>query len=221
MRRPSPASPGCSDRHLLIPRPAGKRHKNDKGEVGPFVFKKYKDVHADVVLLASALRQLLINPGQRVGVYGANCPEWMEAMQVTRPPARAPATRKPSLQGSCVLVCCLISGAQRPVRAVAWRRQLTLQLRRNNRPQLQREWAARKFCVCACLARRRATACPSSACRCTTLWARTPSSTSSTTGDTRFLCPHVHVQHASMCAPAWCMRRRMCMIVSHVVRLRL
>ncbi len=32
--------------------------------------------------VASALRALGVQPQQRVGVFGANCPEWMIAMQV-------------------------------------------------------------------------------------------------------------------------------------------
>lgn len=35
--------------------------------------------------VASALRALGVQPQQRVGVFGANCPEWMVAMQVRLP----------------------------------------------------------------------------------------------------------------------------------------
>ncbi|EFJ51208.1 hypothetical protein VOLCADRAFT_73402 [Volvox carteri f. nagariensis] len=59
----------------------GKRDKNEKGEAGPFVFKTYAEVHKEVVQAASALRALGVEPSQRVGVFGANCPEWMVAMQ--------------------------------------------------------------------------------------------------------------------------------------------
>ncbi|GFR48302.1 hypothetical protein Agub_g10182 [Astrephomene gubernaculifera] len=59
----------------------GKREKNEQGEVGPFVFKSYKEVQQEVSHVASALRALGVEPSQRVGVFGANCPEWMVAMQ--------------------------------------------------------------------------------------------------------------------------------------------
>ncbi|KAG2439883.1 hypothetical protein HYH02_010513 [Chlamydomonas schloesseri] len=59
----------------------GKREKNEKGEVGAYVFKTYKEIHTEVANVASALRALGVNPAQRVGVFGANCPEWMVAMQ--------------------------------------------------------------------------------------------------------------------------------------------
>ncbi|PNH12187.1 Long chain acyl-CoA synthetase 5 [Tetrabaena socialis] len=59
----------------------GKREKNAKGEVGPFTFKSYAEVHKEVKDVASALRALGVEPQQRVGCFGANCPEWMIAMQ--------------------------------------------------------------------------------------------------------------------------------------------
>ena len=61
----------------------GKREKAADGTVGPFVFKTYAQVKEDVVNVASALRSLGVEPQQRVGVFGANSPEWMTAMQVT------------------------------------------------------------------------------------------------------------------------------------------
>ncbi|PNW73635.1 hypothetical protein CHLRE_13g566650v5 [Chlamydomonas reinhardtii] len=59
----------------------GKRVKKENGEAGPYVFKSYKEIHTEVANVASALRALGVNPAQRVGVFGANCPEWMVAMQ--------------------------------------------------------------------------------------------------------------------------------------------
>jgi long-chain acyl-CoA synthetase len=61
---------------------AGKREVDEKGEAGPYVFRSYTEVQKDVIHVASALRTLGVEPGQRVGVFGANCPEWMTAMQV-------------------------------------------------------------------------------------------------------------------------------------------
>ncbi|KAL6748618.1 hypothetical protein V8C86DRAFT_3146505 [Haematococcus lacustris] len=59
----------------------GQRPKNADGTVGDFVFKTYKEVGEEVELLASGLRHVGVNPKSRVGVLGANCPEWMIAMQ--------------------------------------------------------------------------------------------------------------------------------------------
>ncbi|GLI61184.1 hypothetical protein VaNZ11_003476 [Volvox africanus] len=59
----------------------GKREKNEKGEAGPYVFKTYSEVHKEVVQVASGLRALGVEPGQRIGVFGANCPDLMIAMQ--------------------------------------------------------------------------------------------------------------------------------------------
>lgn len=60
----------------------GKREKQQDGTVGPFVFKSYAEVAKDVASAASGLRALGVEPQQRVGVFGANSPEWMTAMQV-------------------------------------------------------------------------------------------------------------------------------------------
>ncbi|GLC41297.1 hypothetical protein PLESTB_001078100 [Pleodorina starrii] len=66
----------------------GKREmeeKADKGQktfvAGPYRFQTYAEVQKDVVQVASALRALGVEPSQRVGVFGVNCPEWMIAMQ--------------------------------------------------------------------------------------------------------------------------------------------
>ena len=59
----------------------GKREVKD-GEPGPFVFKTYKEVGAEVDKIASGLMALGVKPQQRVTVLGPNCTEWMVAMQV-------------------------------------------------------------------------------------------------------------------------------------------
>ncbi|KXZ49465.1 hypothetical protein GPECTOR_21g691 [Gonium pectorale] len=59
----------------------GKREKNDQGEAGAYVWKTYAEVHTDVKNVASALLALGVKPSQRVGIFGANSPEWMTAMQ--------------------------------------------------------------------------------------------------------------------------------------------
>lgn len=60
----------------------GHRPKLANGEVGAFEFKTYKQVADEVSRVASGLASLGIIKDSRVGVFGANCPEWMIAMQV-------------------------------------------------------------------------------------------------------------------------------------------
>ena len=59
----------------------GRREVKD-GVAGPFVFKTYKEVGEEVAKIASGLMALGVKPQQRVSVLGANCTEWMVAMQV-------------------------------------------------------------------------------------------------------------------------------------------
>ena len=60
----------------------GTRKKQEDGTVGPFEFQTYTQVHEQVVQVASALKEIGVAGGNRVGIYGVNCPEWMIAMQV-------------------------------------------------------------------------------------------------------------------------------------------
>lgn len=62
----------------------GSREKKADGTVGDFKFETYAQVAKKVANIASGLRALGVEPRQRVGVFGANCPEWMMAMQVSR-----------------------------------------------------------------------------------------------------------------------------------------
>ncbi|KAK3034642.1 hypothetical protein RJ639_033597 [Escallonia herrerae] len=50
-------------------------------KVGPYVWKTYKEVYEEVLLVGSALRASGIEPGSRVGIYGSNCPQWIVAME--------------------------------------------------------------------------------------------------------------------------------------------
>ena len=61
----------------------GRREVKD-GVAGPFVFKTYKEVGAEVAKIASGLMALGVKPKQRVTVLGGNCTEWMMAMQVVQ-----------------------------------------------------------------------------------------------------------------------------------------
>ncbi|XP_054799677.1 long chain acyl-CoA synthetase 1-like isoform X2 [Prosopis cineraria] len=51
------------------------------GQIGPYVWKTYKEVYDEVLHIGSALRASGAEPGSRVGVYGSNCPQWAVAME--------------------------------------------------------------------------------------------------------------------------------------------
>ncbi|KAE9618843.1 putative long-chain-fatty-acid--CoA ligase [Lupinus albus] len=51
------------------------------GKIGPYNWKTYKEVYDEVLHIGSALRASGAEPGSRVGVYGANCPQWIVAME--------------------------------------------------------------------------------------------------------------------------------------------
>lgn len=52
-----------------------------EGKPGPYVWKTYKEVYGDVLNIGSALRAIGAEPGSRIGIYGANCPQWIIAME--------------------------------------------------------------------------------------------------------------------------------------------
>ncbi|KAF3340507.1 long chain acyl-CoA synthetase 1 isoform X2 [Carex littledalei] len=52
-----------------------------QGKAGPYIWKSYKEVYEEVLQIGSALRQLGVQPGSRIGIYGTNCPQWVIAMQ--------------------------------------------------------------------------------------------------------------------------------------------
>ena len=60
----------------------GWREKQTDGTVGPYVWKTYKEVGEEVILLASGLKSIGAQPKGRIGVFGPNSPQWMMAMQV-------------------------------------------------------------------------------------------------------------------------------------------
>ncbi|PNH12401.1 Long chain acyl-CoA synthetase 1 [Tetrabaena socialis] len=51
------------------------------GVAGPFEFMSYREVEEAVVAVSGAYSKLGLKPGDRVGVLGANCRQWMVAMQ--------------------------------------------------------------------------------------------------------------------------------------------
>ncbi|KAG0498018.1 hypothetical protein HPP92_002709 [Vanilla planifolia] len=52
-----------------------------EGKAGPYIWKTYQEVYEEVLCVGSALRQLDVAPGSRVGIYGANCPQWVVTME--------------------------------------------------------------------------------------------------------------------------------------------
>jgi long-chain acyl-CoA synthetase len=63
----------------------GKRATGVDGEAGPYEWDTYKQVADKVAACGSAFSAVGIEAKGRVGVFGANSPEWMIAMQVTSP----------------------------------------------------------------------------------------------------------------------------------------
>ncbi|CAM8927464.1 unnamed protein product [Rhodiola kirilowii] len=83
---PDPSLSSCWD----IFRQSAEKHAGNKmlgwrelvdGNWGPYIWKTYKEVYDEVLVVGSALRASGAEPGARVGVYGANCPNWIVAMQ--------------------------------------------------------------------------------------------------------------------------------------------
>ncbi|XP_030525095.1 probable CoA ligase CCL6 [Rhodamnia argentea] len=58
----------------------GRRQVVDS-KVGPYAWLTYREVYDSVVRVGSAIRSCGINPGDRCGIYGSNCPEWIIAME--------------------------------------------------------------------------------------------------------------------------------------------
>eukprot|EP00210_Caulerpa_lentillifera_P003470 g3311.t1 len=59
----------------------GRRTINANGEAGDFEFWSYSETNAKVASVAAALKSKGLVAGGRVGIYSANCREWMLTMQ--------------------------------------------------------------------------------------------------------------------------------------------
>lgn len=59
----------------------GRRQVIDSKQVGPYVWLTYKEVYDSAMRMGSAMRRRGVNPGDRCGIYGSNCPEWITAME--------------------------------------------------------------------------------------------------------------------------------------------
>lgn len=58
------------------------------GSAGAFAFMTYRETQSKVAAFAAALRAAGLARGERVAIFGANCCEWMIAMQVRARGAR-------------------------------------------------------------------------------------------------------------------------------------
>jgi long-subunit acyl-CoA synthetase (AMP-forming) len=67
-------------RHLPAPAAASPPGMQD-GVAGDFKFITYKEASELVAQIAGGIAKLGLKRQDRVGVYGANCEEWMIAMQ--------------------------------------------------------------------------------------------------------------------------------------------
>ncbi|XP_022861030.1 long chain acyl-CoA synthetase 2 [Olea europaea var. sylvestris] len=58
----------------------GRRQIID-GKAGSYSWLTYKEVYDTTLKIGSSIRSRGVNPGDRCGIYGANCPEWIIAME--------------------------------------------------------------------------------------------------------------------------------------------
>ncbi|KAL6347909.1 hypothetical protein AAG906_037638 [Vitis piasezkii] len=50
-------------------------------KAGPYVWLTYREAYDAALRMGSAMRSRGVNPGDRCGIYGSNCPEWIIAME--------------------------------------------------------------------------------------------------------------------------------------------
>ncbi|GFQ03833.1 long chain acyl-coa synthetase 2 [Phtheirospermum japonicum] len=58
----------------------GRRQIKD-GKAGAYSWLTYEQAHDATLKIGSAIRRRSVNPGDKCGIYGANCPEWIMAME--------------------------------------------------------------------------------------------------------------------------------------------
>ncbi|KAL0356760.1 UNVERIFIED_CONTAM: Long chain acyl-CoA synthetase 2 [Sesamum calycinum] len=58
----------------------GRRQIKD-GKAGAYTWLTYQQVYDATLKIGSAIRRRGVNPGDKCGIYGANCPEWIMAME--------------------------------------------------------------------------------------------------------------------------------------------
>ncbi|XP_047941409.1 probable CoA ligase CCL6 [Salvia hispanica] len=58
----------------------GRRQLKD-GKAGGYSWLTYQQVYDATIAIGSAMRRRGVNPGDKCGIYGVNCPEWIMAME--------------------------------------------------------------------------------------------------------------------------------------------
>lgn len=58
----------------------GRRQVSD-GKAGEYAWQTYEEVFELTMKIGCAIRECSVNPGDRCGIYGSNCPEWIIAME--------------------------------------------------------------------------------------------------------------------------------------------
>lgn len=58
----------------------GHRQIIDK-KASPYIWQTYEEVYGNAINVGSAMRACGLNPGDRCGIYGSNCPEWLIVME--------------------------------------------------------------------------------------------------------------------------------------------
>ncbi|KAI3774760.1 hypothetical protein L1987_49322 [Smallanthus sonchifolius] len=61
--------------------PALSRRQVIDGKAGGYSWISYQDAYNSAIKVASAIRSRSVNPGDRCGIYGPNCPEWIISME--------------------------------------------------------------------------------------------------------------------------------------------
>ncbi|KAJ0744612.1 putative long-chain-fatty-acid--CoA ligase [Helianthus annuus] len=61
--------------------PALGRRQIIDGKAGGYSWLSYQDAYNSAIRIASAIRSRSVNPGDRCGIYGPNCPEWIISME--------------------------------------------------------------------------------------------------------------------------------------------
>ncbi|KAF7127008.1 hypothetical protein RHSIM_Rhsim11G0171600 [Rhododendron simsii] len=57
------------------------RRKIIDSKAGPYVWITYGEAYDSALSIGSAIRSSGVNPGDRCGIYGSNCPEWIISME--------------------------------------------------------------------------------------------------------------------------------------------
>ncbi|KAJ3704132.1 hypothetical protein LUZ61_007837 [Rhynchospora tenuis] len=83
---PTPGIDSCWDafKYAVVKYPNNRmlgRREIVSGKPGEYVWQTYEEVYDIVMKLASAIRSLGIGKGDRCGIYGANCPEWIMSLE--------------------------------------------------------------------------------------------------------------------------------------------